>query len=122
MSRPGSVGSRQGPSSEGALPTAQRAEHGAKDEGRPRRDPGKQQAAGVSRERGLVDPRIAVGDLGQLVFPSHHQSPLLFGMSRSGSVGSRQGPSSERDKAAVLAAFQRFVQQALGFSRSGGSE
>jgi hypothetical protein len=26
------------------------------------------------------------------------------------------------DKAAVLAAFQRFVQQALGFSRSGGSE
>ena len=71
-------------------------------------------------------------------------------MSRSGSVGSRQGPSSERsfcyivelpgplvdrlvqlgwlagvarnDKAAVLAAFQRFVQQTLGFSRSGGSE
>lgn len=29
---------------------------------------------------------------------------------------------ARNDKAAVLAAFQRFVQQALGFSRSGGSE
>ena len=62
MSRPGGVGSRQGPSPERAL----RAEHGATDDGRSRRHPGKQQAAGVSRERGLVDPRIAVGDLGQL--------------------------------------------------------
>jgi hypothetical protein len=29
---------------------------------------------------------------------------------------------ARNDKAAVLAAFRRFVQQALGFSRSGGSE
>ena len=29
---------------------------------------------------------------------------------------------ARNDKAAVLAAFQRFVQQALGFSRSGSSE
>ena len=29
---------------------------------------------------------------------------------------------ARNDKAAVLAAFQRLVQQALGFSRSGGSE
>ena len=29
---------------------------------------------------------------------------------------------ARNDKAAVLAAFQRFVQQALGFSSSGGSE
>ena len=29
---------------------------------------------------------------------------------------------ARNDKAAVLAAFQRFVQQALGFSRPGGSE
>ena len=66
MSRSGSVGSRHGPGSERPLQVARRAEHGATDDGRPRRDPGKQQAAGVSRERGLVDPRIAVGDLGQL--------------------------------------------------------
>jgi hypothetical protein len=64
MSRSGSVGSRQGPSSERALPTARRAEHGAKDDGWPRRDPGKQQAAGDSRERRQIDPRVVVGDLG----------------------------------------------------------
>jgi hypothetical protein len=29
---------------------------------------------------------------------------------------------ARNDKAVVLAAFQRFVQQALGFSRPGGSE
>jgi hypothetical protein len=29
---------------------------------------------------------------------------------------------ARNDKAAVLAAFQRFVQQALGFSSSGGSD
>ena len=29
---------------------------------------------------------------------------------------------ARNDKAALLAAFQRFVQQALGFSSSGGSE
>ena len=29
---------------------------------------------------------------------------------------------ARNDKAAVLAAFQRFIQKALGFSRSGGSE
>jgi hypothetical protein len=66
MSRSGSVGSRQGPSSERALPTARRLEHGATDDGRPRRDPGKQQAAGDLRERRQIDPRIAVGDLGEL--------------------------------------------------------
>ena len=35
---------------------------------------------------------------------------------------SKQPEVARNDKAAVLATFQRFVQQALGFSRSGGSE
>ena len=68
MSRPGSVGSRQGPSSERALPTARRAEHGT------------------------LDRLVKLGWLAAV---------------------------ARNDKATVLDAFRRFVQQALGFSRSG---
>jgi len=51
MSRTSGVGPGQGPISERALQISWRLEHRAKDEVRPRRDPGKQPPPLLSRER-----------------------------------------------------------------------